>query len=114
MKFRKTAADTYTVTIGGTSCCTSQAAMEATFAGRWFLRGNTVPSLASAIWGYNSVKQGNVEPFRLVGTREGVVFYGSTCRSTLRPSIEHLKSTSAGRLYLMQLPAITFIRLIWP
>lgn len=113
MKFGKGGADTYTITIGGTSCCTSRAAIEATFAGRWFLRGNTIASLTSAIWGYNSVKQGGVEPFRLVRIGEAVVFYGSTCPSVLRPSIEDLNSTLAGRIYLMQLRIIVFIRCMW-
>jgi hypothetical protein len=114
MKFRKREADTYTITIGGTSCCTSQAVIEATFAGRWFLRGNTIASLASAIWGYSSVKQADIKPFRLVRIRGELVFYRSTCRSTLRPLIEDLNSTLAGRIYLMQLCNMTFKRRIWP
>lgn len=101
----------FEVTIAGSRCYTSRAALEATFAGRWMLSGN---SLVFLLWGRTSKNQKLVEPLHLSETNPGkFLICGSTCLHNPVALKEDLELTWGGRLFLIQQSPVSFLDFVW-
>jgi hypothetical protein len=104
----------FEVTIAGSRCYTSRAALEATFAGRWMLSSLSDNRLAFLLWGRIFENQKQVEPLHLSETKPGeFLICGSICPHNPVALKEDLELTWGGRLFLIQQRPIHFLHFAW-